>query len=206
MSEDKTSERVAFEKSDGATGESARNFEYRLTSGFWDTFVRPGKFVDVGFAGGNPSAQPIFKDAVGLDLYTPAYNGRDFPLENDSVGTVHASHLLEHVADYQYFFRECLRVLRPGGTLILMVPLMEAYEGKALAPSNFNRDHKRFYTASRLCYEIETSLTRVEYRLLHLKERFTMRDLQRDPSQHAQGPYYEIECVLEKTAANAVYP
>jgi SAM-dependent methyltransferase len=198
-------ERIALVKSDNPHGEAARGFEARLERGFWDKFVRPGAVVDIGYKGANPDALPIFRDAIGIDLTTPGYNGRDLPFGDGHIGTIHASHLLEHIADYQHFFRECMRVLRPGGTLILMVPLMEAYEGKRTPPSLHNEDHKRFYTAGRLCAEFESILPRHSYRIAHLQELFSMTDLARPDGTHADGPLYEIECVVEKTVPGAIY-
>lgn len=188
-----------------SASEAEKNFLSRQKEGFWDAYVRPGPVLDIGYKGHNPNTQPIFPEAIGLDIGTPGYNGRDIPYPDASVGTIHTCHMLEHVADYHHFFRESLRVLMNGGTLILMVPLMEAYENKLTPPSYFNRDHKRFYTASRLCQEIEWALPRSAYRILHLREKFNMADLGRPQGVHAQGPAYEIECVIEKATPGAVY-
>lgn len=194
--------RIALEMSTHAAGEARRGFEQRKNSGFWEAYVSPGIFVDIGYKGSWDTATPIFKEAIGIDMDTPNYNGRDLPFANDSVGTVHASHLLEHIADYGYFLREVIRVLQYGGTMILMVPLMEAYENKSVPPSMFNEDHKRFYTSSRLLNEIETSLPRSIYRVIHLREVFNTLDLTRNDG-HAEGPY-EIELVLEKVVPGSI--
>lgn len=194
-----------FELSERSMGEARRGFNNRVQNGFWDAYVKEGIVIDIGYKGGVEDAEPIFKNCIGVDFGTPGYNGRDLPFQNSSVATIHASHLLEHIADYGYFFRECIRVLEPGGTLILTVPLMEAYENKATPLSRFNPDHKRFYTSHRLCYELETSLARNSYRVIHLRELFNMADLTRSQTEHASGPFYEIECVIQKTIANAVY-
>ena len=195
--------RIALKKSEGLRGEASRFFDERKAEGFWDRFVRPGPVVDVGYKGADDSA-PIFKGAIGLDLDTPGYDGRNLPFESGTIGTIHASHLLEHIADYSYFFRECLRALAYDGTLIIFVPLMEAYEAKRVPPSRFNEDHKRFYTSARLLFDIESSLSREAYRIAHLRERFRPEDLVRAPEQHATGPY-EIECVIEKLRPDGVY-
>ena len=197
--------RIPILRSPKAFGEAEKGFDRRLEDGFWDRFVRPGLVVDVGYRGSRPDAEPLFLDAIGLDIGTPGYNCHDLPFAQGEVGTVHASHLLEHVVDYGHFLRECVRVLRPGGTLILTVPLMEAYEGQTHPPSLFNHDHKRFYTAGRLCFEIESSLPRGQYRIVHLQELFNTADLGRPVGVHAIGPLYEIECVVEKTIDGAVY-
>lgn len=196
--------RISLTQASNAVGESSRGFESRQREGFWEIYVRPGIVIDIGYKGEGPNGQPVFPEAVGLDIGTPGYDGKNIPFADSTVGTVHASHLLEHIADYQFFLRECLRVLIPGGTLILMVPLMEAYEQKATPPSRFNGDHKRFYTASRLCQELEHSLQRDSYRIVHLREKFNMADFNRAVGSHAAGPY-EIECVIEKTIPGAIY-
>jgi SAM-dependent methyltransferase len=198
-----TVERISLTKSDGLRGEPARLFDERLSEGFWDKFVRPGVVIDIGYKGGEGSS-PLFRDCVGIDIDTPGYDGKNLPYDNGSVGTVHASHLLEHIADYQYFFRECFRALAFDGTLIIMVPLMEAYERRRVAPSIFNPDHKRFYTAARLLSEIESSLPRTAYRVAHLRERIRTTDFSLPENQHALGPY-EIECVVEKIRPDGVY-
>ena len=159
--------------------------------------------IDFGYKGCEVSV-PVFRDAVGIDLGTPGYDGRNLPYADGSVGTVHASHVLEHIADYGYFFRECFRALAFDGTLILIVPLMEAYERRRALPSFFNSDHKRFYTSSRLLFEAESTLPRSMYRVAHLRERVRTADFFLPEDQHAHGPY-EIECVLEKLRPDGVY-
>lgn len=196
---------LKFEVSDRAMGEARRGFENRINNGFWDAYLKDGLLIDIGYKGGDQNAEPLFKNAIGIDFDTPGYNGRDLPFENDSIATIHASHLLEHIADYGYFFRESIRVLKSGGTLILTVPLMQAYENRLTPLSIFNPDHKRFYTSHRLCYELETSLPRNSYRIIHLRELFNMNDLSRNTNSHAVGPFYEIECVVQKTEAGAIY-
>jgi SAM-dependent methyltransferase len=203
MLNNETVVRIDLVKSDNLQGEPTRLFDQRLAEGFWDEFVRPGFVVDIGYKGASGST-PVFRDAIGIDIDTPGYDGKNLPFKDGEVGTIHASHLLEHIADYGYFFRECFRSLAYGGTIILFVPLMESYERRRTPPSVFNGDHKRFYTASRLLYEVESSLPRSEYRVAHLRERFCTADFFLPQTQHAAGPY-EIECVIEKVRPDGIY-
>jgi hypothetical protein len=194
-------QRIELVRSHDLKGEAARLFDERLDEGFWDAFVRPGLVVDVGYKADHHNSTPLFRDCIGLDVDTPGYDCKNLPYKDGTVGTIHASHLLEHIADYTFFLRECFRALASGGTLLIFVPLMEAYEKKATPPSRWNLGHMRFYTASRLLHEIETSLRRDSYRILHLRERFVLGDLALPVDTHSSGPY-EIECVLEKLPGN----
>lgn len=58
---------------------------------------------------------------VQLDVeLTP---GERVPLPDASVDTILSTQTLEHVYDFQQYMSECHRLLRPGGILILSVPM-----------------------------------------------------------------------------------
>lgn len=52
---------------------------------------------------------------------------QQFPLSDDHVDLVIASHVIEHVSDTDLFVEECFRVLRPGGRLIVATPNLSAW-------------------------------------------------------------------------------
>jgi SAM-dependent methyltransferase len=58
---------------------------------------------------------------------------------------VHSSHCLEHLADPKEGLRNWLRVVKPGGHLVVTVPDEDLYE-QGVFPSTFNRDHKWTFT------------------------------------------------------------
>lgn len=58
---------------------------------------------------------------------------------------VHSSHCLEHMNDPQKALQNWMRILKPGGFMIVLVPDEDLYE-QGLFPSTFNRDHKRTFT------------------------------------------------------------
>jgi SAM-dependent methyltransferase len=58
---------------------------------------------------------------------------------------VHSSHCLEHLADPAEGLRHWLRVLRPGGHMIVTVPDEDLYE-QGTFPSTFNDDHRWTFT------------------------------------------------------------
>ena len=58
---------------------------------------------------------------------------------------VHSSHCLEHLVDPNQGIRTWIRVLKPGGNLIVTVPDEDLYE-QGVFPSTFNGDHKWTFT------------------------------------------------------------
>ena len=64
---------------------------------------------------------------------------------DDSVDFIHSSHCLEHLVDPFEGLKNWLRVLKPGGHLVVTVPDEDMYE-QGVFPSTFNRDHKRTFT------------------------------------------------------------
>jgi SAM-dependent methyltransferase len=59
---------------------------------------------------------------VALDL--PEWNAETLPIpyEDETVDAILAFHFLEHIQNVTFVLRECQRVLRPGGTLNIVVP------------------------------------------------------------------------------------
>lgn len=66
-------------------------------------------------------------------------------LGNDTVDFVHSSHCLEHLVDPQAGLQNWLRVVRPGGHIVITIPDEDMYE-QGIFPSTFNRDHKWTFT------------------------------------------------------------
>ena len=77
----------------------------------------------------------IFKNA---DL-----NIAPIPFEDDFFDIVIASHIIEHLDDPINFFKECIRVLKPGGILYV-----EAPSEKSLKLSGMSFDYDSFYSLS----------------------------------------------------------
>lgn len=64
---------------------------------------------------------------------------------DNTLGFVHSSHCLEHLADPVEGLRNWFRVVREGGYLVITVPDEDLYE-QGVFPSTFNRDHKWTFT------------------------------------------------------------
>lgn len=45
-----------------------------------------------------------------------------WPWKTESVDSIIASHILEHMPEWQRFLKECVRILKPGGKLLIAVP------------------------------------------------------------------------------------
>jgi SAM-dependent methyltransferase len=69
-------------------------------------------------------------------------------MADESIDFIHSSHCLEHLVDPAEGLRNWMRVLRPGGHLIISVPDEDLYE-QGVWPSTFNRDHKWTFTISK---------------------------------------------------------
>ncbi len=93
-----------------------------------------GRLLDVGC--GTKPYRALFSvgSYVGLDIDSDAtrrrgiadhyYDGIKFPFENASFDSILCNEVLEHVFNPDEFIKEIVRVLRPGGTLLLTVPFV----------------------------------------------------------------------------------
>jgi SAM-dependent methyltransferase len=85
---------------------------------------------------------------------------------DNSVDFIHSSHCLEHLNDPEEGLRNWLRVVKPGGHIIVTIPEEDLYE-QGVFPSTFNRDHKATFTLwkssswSRRSFNILEILTRL---------------------------------------------
>jgi len=66
-------------------------------------------------------------------------------VDDEAFDFVHSSHCLEHIVDPLEALRNWVRIIRPGGYVILTVPDEDLYE-QGVFPSSFNQDHKHTFT------------------------------------------------------------
>lgn len=93
-----------------------------------------GRILDVGC--GSKPYQELFPtdDYVGLEIDTPEnrakkradyfYDGQVFPFPDQSFDAIVCNQVLEHVFTPDLFLEEIVRVLKPGGQLLLTVPFV----------------------------------------------------------------------------------
>lgn len=164
--------------------------------GFFDKYMW-GEGLDIGYSGYEPNVVPILPEAIGIDLNYPGYNGKNLPFADNSQNYVYSSHVLEHISDYQQAIREWFRVVKHSGYIITVVPHRDLYEKKLELPSQWNGDHKRFYTPASLLKEFEESLPINSFRVRHLQDNDRNHDYQQPANEHSKGEY-EIELVIQK--------
>jgi SAM-dependent methyltransferase len=66
-------------------------------------------------------------------------------VDDNSMDFVHSSHCLEHMYDPKLAVNNWIRILRPGGHMVLLVPDEDLYE-QGHWPSIYNLDHKTTWT------------------------------------------------------------
>jgi SAM-dependent methyltransferase len=117
---------------------------------------------------------------------------------------VHSSHCLEHMRDVVEALQNWVRVLKPGGHLIVTVPDEDMYEQEQW-PSRYNPDHKWTFTTAK-----EVSWSPRSISVIDLAKRFAgqlalerlvcVRDFYREPLRQ-QGMDQTLtpvaECAIE---------
>lgn len=93
-----------------------------------------GYGVDLGFGG-----DPITPSAIRVDFDTPYAKVGEYPVQlggsaenlfwfqDSSLDYVYSSHLLEDFLDTEFVLREWIRVLKPGGFLVIFCPDEKIY-------------------------------------------------------------------------------
>lgn len=197
--------------------ESRKAYARRCESGFWDRWIKGPVVLDIGFRGGIADAVSIVPGAIGIetdfivtDKDTPdefckivTYDEFHLPFGDGVIGTVHASHVLEHIAPPEQYLTEWFRTLKVGGTLILTVPSAYLYERRfSVPPSRWSPEHLRPYTPTSLLYEIERALEPNTWRLRHMEDDDTGYDYSLPIDVHPVG-CLEIVAVIEKISPPA---
>lgn len=97
---------------------------------------RDARVLDLGCSRGDPDLPSLYtgRSVVGCDVDLPGLRGntlattctqgamRALPFANGSFDLVLCKWVAEHLDDPAQEFRECARVLRPGGALVLLTP------------------------------------------------------------------------------------
>jgi SAM-dependent methyltransferase len=107
-----------------------------------------GHGLDVG-SGADPLARfaplfPLVRSVTTFDVPDgDAQLLATYP--DDRFDFLHSSHCLEHVRDPFEGLQNWVRVVRPGGHLVVLLPDEDLYE-QGVWPSTFNADHRHTFT------------------------------------------------------------
>ncbi len=112
-------------------------------------------FVGVGLdIGGKPDPLMLYRGLFAQMGRVQTWDWEDGDaqflsgVDDGAFDFVHSSHCLEHLVDPREGLRNWLRVVKPGGHLIITVPDEDLYE-QGKFPSTFNRDHKWTFTVQK---------------------------------------------------------
>jgi ubiquinone/menaquinone biosynthesis C-methylase UbiE len=122
------------------------SIDWNLFRTKWEQYgLRPGTCVEIGCGAGRISVHMAryFETVHGVDIspgmieyarqHTPSNvrlhvtNGQEIPLPDRSVDAAFSTHVLQHLSSEctaAAYFKELGRVLRPGGTIMLHVPII----------------------------------------------------------------------------------
>lgn len=137
-----------FMVQEGVAGVTSISVLRRVHDARFATRYFVGAGLDVG--GGRDSLAPLreFFPLIGSLFVYDACHGDAQELVNlpdESFDFLYSSHCLEHLRDPRIALRNWLRVVKPGGYLVIQVPDEDLYE-QGQWPSRFNSDHKLTFT------------------------------------------------------------
>lgn len=153
----------------GVPGATSISVQRRLFDARFATRYFVGYGLDVG--GGFDSLalfQELFPRIANVVIYdTPQGDAQLLDnVEESSFDFLYASHCLEHVRDPYEALGNWIRVVKPGGHLVIAVPDEDLYE-QGVWPSRFNPDHKTSWTIDK-----QTSWSPVSINMLDLVRHF----------------------------------
>lgn len=153
----------------GVPGVSSISMQRRLHDSRFATRYFRGYGIDVG---GGADSLALYKEFFPLIRNVFVYDqphGDAQMLANvfdNSFDFLYSSHCLEHLCAPAEALENWLRVVRPGGYLVVNVPDEDLYE-QGEWPSRFNSDHKLTFTIAK-----PSSWSPVSVDLLHLLSKF----------------------------------
>lgn len=169
----------------------------RIKEGFFDKYISGGG-IDIGCGRlyGYSDDVRIHQSALAHDK--DMCDAHDMSIfKDEEFDYVYSSHVLEHLENPLVAIKNWYRICKIGGFIIITVPSKYRYEKKENPPSNWNADHKRFYTISNFAAEIEGALEPNTYTIEYIKDCYENYSWHLPPSVHSSGEY-QLECVLKK--------
>ena len=179
-------------------GETSKAYSRRLKSGWFDNYLQlPG--IDIG-GHEDPLQQGFFVwDLLRGHGDATLMTG----VPNEQYQTVYASHILEHIKNYELALRSWYRICKPNGLIIICVPHRDLYEKKENPPSRYNEEHCWFWVKEEhlndnvlgLKQAVQESLEGLSYSevLLEIRD----EGFEQNGLNHSKGEY-SIEMIIRK--------
>jgi SAM-dependent methyltransferase len=128
--------------------ESSKSIFGKIKDSRYATRYLVGIGIDIG-AGPDSIAHyyelfPLMKSCRGWDLQDGDAELMS-TIDDNSLDFVHSSHCLEHMRNPSVALDNWLRILKPGGHIVCLIPDEDLYE-QGQFPSTFNIDHKHTFT------------------------------------------------------------
>jgi ubiquinone/menaquinone biosynthesis C-methylase UbiE len=193
--------------------ETSKSIKRRFGDGSFHSRFFVGVGIDIG-GGNDPLAAyktffPAIKEVMQWEQ-EPHGDGQYLNTVPDGrFDFLHSSHSLEHMQDPSIALANWIRVVRPGGHLIITVPDEDLYE-QGRWPSRFNGDHKWSFTAYKQKSWSPRSVNLVELAIRHaehveIEKLEVIREFYREdlrPNEFDQtlapNPESSIELVLRR--------
>lgn len=128
--------------------ECSKSIQRRLVDSNFLRRYFVGEGIDIG---GMPDPLLMYQEFFPLMRGIKTWDWEDGDAQylssvgDETLDFVHSSHCLEHLVDPMVGLHNWLRVLKPGGFLVVTVPDEDLYE-QGEFPSTFNCDHKWTFT------------------------------------------------------------
>lgn len=128
--------------------EQSKAAKRRFNDGNFHSKYFRGVGIDIGAGndtlGNNIHAFPGIRRVKAWDM--PDGDAQHLEtITNNQYDFAHSSHSLEHMVDWKIALDNWIRVVKPGGYIVITVPEESMYE-KNVWPSQFNSDHKWSFT------------------------------------------------------------
>lgn len=132
----------------GVPGTTCLSLNRRLCDARFSNYWLVGNGLDVG---GGPDSIGLYKGFFprmgAVTVYEWAQGDAQYlaNVHDNVFDFVYSGHCLEHMVDPVIAIKNWMRVLKPGGHMVITIPDEDLYE-QGVWPSTFNSDHKHTFT------------------------------------------------------------
>lgn len=192
--------------------EQSKAAKRRFDSGAFHQRYFVGHGIDIG---GKPDPLQQYIDIFAKMTSVQTWDMEDgdaqylADIADQSFDFLHASHCMEHMVDVRVALTNWIRVIKPGGYLIITVPDEDLYE-QGQWPSAWNADHKWTFTIHKASSWSPCSINlldlarefspQIELEKIELLRDFFREALLKQPFDQTLTPVAEcaIECIFKK--------